>query len=148
MWLITFVSLSVSTGSFTVSGVGTSASTEPPRACVSRALEHARARALEHAPREVATTFLDTQSVHNQTETQFVHSYSTTLQSALFRTERIDEKSLVSDAVGNVRCEVVLTGSFIDIGKPDPSFTIRNLALSQPSYFAGQDATVTLTLNG
>lgn len=144
--LLVTLSVAVASNAFTVSGTGTSSSLEPPRQCIARATEHARAKAMEHAPREVATTFLDTQSVHNEKETQFVHSYSATLQRALFRVDRIDEKPLLVDAQGNVRCEVVLAGSFLDVGTPDPSFLIQDFALSQPSYFVGQDAALALTL--
>ena len=127
---------------FVVSATAVASPTESPRTCITRALDAARAKAMDSAPREIRTSFIDVQIAHGGRESQFVHDYATILQSALMTTEKVEEKPIKIEKDGTTRCEVTLQGRFLSTGAPDPSFQIRDVFINQPSFFPDQEAEI------
>ncbi len=125
-----------------VVGEGSSALDEPPSACERRAREDAIRKAQESAGVEVHSVLFDLQSYAQGKDHDVLADYAVHLTRNLATLEGYDRKRDLKVEAGDagLRCRLQARVRLLSLGRPDPAFAIRGLALDQPAYFEGQEA--------
>ena len=125
-----------------VVGEGSSAIDEPPAACERRAREDAIRKAQESAGVEVHSVLFDLQSYAQGKDHDVLADYAMHLSRNLATVEDYDRARdfKVESGAAGLRCRLQVKVRLLSLGRPDPAFVIRGLALDQPAYFEGQEA--------
>jgi hypothetical protein len=125
-----------------VVGEGSSALDETPAACERRAREDAIRKAQESAGVEVHSVLFDLQSYADGKDRDVLADYAMHLSrnlASLEGYERARDLTVEAGSAG-LRCRLRAKVRLLSLGRPDPAFAVKGLALDQPAYFEGQEA--------